>query len=119
MSYEVEYTDEFSAWWDGLSEGEQDEIDIKVGLLESLGPRLSRPHADTLNGSRHANMKELRADTAGSKLRICFAFDPRRMAILLIGGDKQGANQPRFYKALIEKADKLYDAHLRTLKEEE
>jgi hypothetical protein len=87
----------------------------KVELLKLLGPRLSRPHADTLNGSRHANMKELRADTKAEVLRIAFAFDPKRSAILLIGGNKKGVSKRLFYNRLISKADDLYDAHLKSL----
>jgi hypothetical protein len=78
--------------------------------------QLAATHADTLNGSKHANMKELRADTADQVLRIAFAFDPDRVGILLVAGDKGGVSQKRFYKQLIEKADKLFDAHLAKLK---
>jgi len=77
-----------------------------------VGPQLKRPHADTLDGSDYANMKELRANTAGSVLRAAFAFDPLRTAILLTGGDKSGISERRFYKQLIAKADKLYRLHL-------
>ncbi len=90
-----------------------------MNLLKLLGPQLSRPHADTLNGSKHANMKELRADTKDDVLRIAFAFDPSRSAILLVGGDKAGVSQRRFYKQLIAKADKRYHEHLAKLKEQE
>ena len=88
----------------------------KVELLKRLGPKLGRPHADTLNASKHANMKELRADTADKVLRVAFAFDPRRIGILLAAGDKSGVNHKRFYKQLIAKADALFDAHLSALK---
>ena len=97
-------------------EDAQAEIIAKVELLKVLGPALGRPHADTLNGSKHANMKELRANTRDSVMRIAFAFDPDRAAILLVGGDKSGVNQKRFYKQLIAKADQLYDAHLGAVK---
>ena len=96
----------------------QAEIIAKVNLLKVLGPQLRRPHADTLKGSRHANMKELRADTSDQVLRIAFAFDPARSAILLVGGNKAGTGQRRFYKQLIAKADALYDAHLAKLRKE-
>jgi hypothetical protein len=86
-----------------------------VELLKFLGPALGRPHADTLKGSKHANMKELRADTATQVLRIAFAFDPERAAILLVAGNKSGMNQKRFYKRLIASADALFDAHLAAL----
>ena len=84
--------------------------------MKLLGPQLGRPHADTLNGSKHANLKELRADTSAHILRIAFAFDPKRAAILLVGGDKCDVNQKRFYRQLIAKADALYDAHLAKLR---
>ena len=86
MAWEVEYTDEFGAWWEGLTDGEQEAITAAVAFLEERGPGLGRPLVDTVQGSRHPNMKELRPP-AGN-LRILFAFDPRRTAILLIGGDK-------------------------------
>jgi hypothetical protein len=104
----VATTDGFDGWFASLDHDGQ----AKVELLKLLGPRLSRPHADTLNGSRHANMKELRADTSHKVMRIVFAFDPNRAAILLVAGEKSGVNQKRFYKQLIAKADELYDAHL-------
>ena len=116
MVWEVEFTDEFEAWWNTLSEVEQDAIDVSVNLLQELGPHLPRPHADTLHGSRHANMKELRSQCQGRPLRTLFAFDPRRTAILLVGGDKTGDD--RFYERMIPLADGLYDEHLRQLREE-
>jgi hypothetical protein len=87
-----------------------------VELLKVFGPTLSRPHADTLKGSKHANMKELRANTADEVLRVAFAFDPQRTGILLVAGDKSGIGQKRFYRRLISKADELFDAHLAELK---
>jgi hypothetical protein len=112
----VETTDVFDEWFADLDEDAQAEIIAIVELLKLLGPRLGRPHADTLNGSRYANMKELRATTADKVLRIAFAFDPDRNGILPIGGDKSGVSKKRFYKQLIEKADQLYAAHLAALK---
>ena len=85
-------------------------------ILKQLGPALPRPHADTLKGSKHSNLKELRANTPNHVLRIAFAFDPARAGILLIGGDKSGMSQSLFYKRLIAKADRLYDEHLAQLK---
>jgi len=82
-------------------------------LLRAMGPLLKRPHADTLNGSRYANMKELRGKTSGSVLRIAFAFDPLKTGILLIGGSKTGVNERMFYKQLIAKADRLYERHVK------
>ena len=114
--WEVEFTDEFEVWWYQLDADEQESIAAGVELLRELGPNLSRPHADTLNGSRHSNMKELRTQHQGRPLRTLFAFDPRRCAILLIGGDKTGNQQ--FYKQMIPIADRLYDEHLATLRKE-
>jgi hypothetical protein len=113
--WRVQTTSEFDGWFGDLQEDGQVEVIAKVELLKCLGPSLRRPHADTLNGSKHANMKELRADTANQVLRIAFAFDPNRAAILLVAGDKSGVNQRRFYRQLIAKADRLYDAHLAKL----
>jgi hypothetical protein len=110
--WSVATTKEFDDWFEELSEDGRVEVIAKVQLLKLFGPELRRPHADTLNGSKHANMKELRADTKDQVLRIAFAFDPARAAILLVGGDKSGVGQKRFYKRLIAKADALFDAHL-------
>src|SRR6266436_4004792 len=81
-------------------------------LLEQFGPRLGRPRVDALNGSRHANMKELRFSAADGEWRVAFAFDPKRRAILLVAGDKSGGSEKRFYRELIRKADDRFDAHL-------
>jgi hypothetical protein len=85
-------------------------------LLATFGPGLGRPHADTLKGSRHANMKELRFSAAGGVWRVAFAFDTRRQAILLVAGDKAGVSERRFYQRLIATADKRYTAHLERLR---
>jgi hypothetical protein len=114
--WRVATTDDFDEWFADLSDNAQTEIIAKVELLKLLGPTLGRPHADTLNGSKHANMKELRADTAEQLLRVAFAFDPERVAILLVAGNKAGIGQKRFYKRLIAKADELFNAHLAKLK---
>ncbi len=114
--WEVEFTDEFGVWWAGLTEVEQDAVAASVTVLRQLGPGLSRPHADTIKGSRHVNMKELRTQCQGRPIRTFFAFDPRRSAILLIGGDKTG--NARFYEEMVPLADRLYDDHLRQLAEE-
>jgi hypothetical protein len=87
-------------------------------LLQQFGPQLGRPRADTLNGSRHANMKELRFDAADGVWRVAFAFDPNRNAILLVSGDKSGGSEKRFYRQLIGKADVRFDAHLARAKKE-
>lgn len=114
--WEVEFTDEFEQWWHGLDEEEQVSLAASVTLLEQLGPGLPRPHADTVNGSAYSNMKELRTQHQGRPLRTFFAFDPRRKAILLIGGDKTGDD--RFYDRMIPEADRLYEEHLQELKDE-
>ena len=116
MVWEVEDTDEFTEWWEQLTESEQADLDASIRLLEDYGPNLGRPNADTLEGSRHFNMKELRTQSGGRPLRTFFAFDPRRKAILLIGGDKSG--DKRFYKRMIPEADRLYDEHLAELRRE-
>lgn len=115
-TWQVEYTDEFGEWWEALSPAEQASLEAGIRLLEQFGPHLSRPYADTLKGSRHANMKELRTSSRGRPLRTLFAFDPRRCAILLIGGDKTG--DERFYERMIPLADRLYDAYLDELRKE-
>ncbi|HXU20663.1 MAG TPA: type II toxin-antitoxin system RelE/ParE family toxin [Verrucomicrobiae bacterium] len=115
MEWLVEYTDEFGAWWDGLTDMEQRSVDSSVGLLRKSGPALGRPHADTVKGSRHANMKELRIQHGGRPYRVLYAFDPRRCAILLLGGEKTG--KARWYREFVPKADAIYDEHLRALGE--
>jgi len=111
--WEVEFTDEFEMWWHSLSVDEQQHIAASVELLQEHGPGLGRPVADTITSSRHPNMKELRAGTT----RTLFAFDPRRNAILLLGGDKSGRWQV-WYQRAVPKADDLYDEHLNMLKNE-
>ncbi len=111
----VATTDEFDEWFTELPEQAREEVFAKMELLKLFGPGLRRPHADTLNGSKHANMRELRADTSDAVMRIAFAFDPTRTAILLCAGDKIGVSQRTFYRKLIERADRLYDAHVAAL----
>lgn len=93
----------------------QDELLARARLLAKLGPTLGRPLVDTLAGSRHANMKELRFDADGGVWRVAFAFDPERAAILLVAGDKGGVSPKRFYRALIDRADRRFTEHLNTL----
>ena len=116
MEWEVEYTDEFEAWWNDLTETEQDDIDQKVRLLQLRGPSLPRPHSDSVRSSRFPNMKELRIQHAGRPYRVLYAFDPRRTVILLIGGDKTGND--RWYEEFVPVADRLYEGHLRALSKE-
>ncbi len=114
MAWVVTTHDEFDSEFDSLPVPVQEQLLAMLVLLRATGPRLGRPHADTLSGSRHANMKELRFDADGGAWRVAFAFDPRRQAIILIAGDKSGVAQKRFYSALIAKADRRYDDHLAT-----
>ncbi len=115
MSWTVLFHDAFASEFQGLDEALQDELLAHAKLLGEFGPNLGRPTVDGLNGSKHANMKELRFDGGWGVWRIAFAFDPKRQAILLVGGDKGGADQRRFYKRLIAEADKRFDEHLAEL----
>jgi hypothetical protein len=115
LFWEVEHTDEFEEWWNELTEEEQDAIDVAVGQLEEKGPVLGRPLVDQIKSSKHKNMKEL--IPPASDIRILFAFDPRRMAILLIGGNKAG-QWVKWYLEFVPKADELLDEHLEILKKE-
>jgi DNA-binding XRE family transcriptional regulator len=114
VEWKVEFTEEFSHWWDSLTEDEQVDVNAKVISLQKIGPSLPRAHADLIHSSRHPNMKELRVQHSGRPYRVLFAFDPRRCAILLIGCDKTGND--RWYKEFVPKADAPYGRHLETLK---
>lgn len=116
MSWAVIFHDDFDGEFSLLADELQDEVLAHAKVLAQFGPHLGRPMVDTLNASRHTNMKELRFDWQGGVWRLAFAFDPNRQAILLVGGDKVGADQRRFYKRLIAIADDRYDAHLAALK---
>ncbi len=116
MTWEVEYTDELGAWWADLSEAEQESINYSVLLLADRGPNLGFPHSSGIETSKHAHMRELRVQHEGRPYRVLYAFDPRRSAILLIGGDKTG--DVRWYETQVPVADRLYDTHLDTLKKE-
>ena len=113
MNWEIEYTNQFGKWWDTHSAEEQESIAVSVGLLETLGPNLPRPHSDTIKGSKFNNMKELRTQHAGQPYRTLYAFDPKRTAILLIGGNKSG--NKNWYKANVPIADQLFAQHLKKL----
>ena len=114
--WEIEYTDEFGDWWHGLTAAEQVSVDASVRLLEARGPQLGHPHSCGIARSKHAHMRELRVQHRGRPYRVLYAFDPRRTAILLIGGDKTGND--RWYEAYVPVADRLYDEHLAVLKKE-
>ena len=113
MAWEIEFTDEFETWWDSLNEAEQEDVRASVSLLRERGPNLGRPHVDLIAASRYSNMKELRTQHAGRPYRTLFAFDPRQVAILLIGGDKTG--NARWYEELVPRADKIYARHLKEI----
>lgn len=113
MAWEVEYTDDFGRWWDTLTEGEQKAIAKIVGLLEAKGPNLPFPFSSGIEGSRLGHLRELRVQYQGRPYRILYAFDPRRVALLLIGGDKTG--KARWYEQMVPVAERLYEAHLREI----
>lgn len=115
MTWTVLFHDAFDVEFEGLVEELQDELLAHARLLAEFGPNLGRPTVDTLKGSCHANMKELRFSWNGQVWRVAFAFDPQRQAILLVGGDKGGADQRRFYKRLLKVAHARYDDHLGAL----
>lgn len=116
MTWEVEYTDEFGEWYGALDEGAQDKLAASVDLLELIGPKLGYPHTSHIEGSRHSRMRELRVQHKGEPYRVLYAFDPRRTAILLLGGCKVGND--RWYQQYVPRADDLYDEHLETLRGE-
>ena len=116
MKWEVEFTNEFGGWWEGLTEAEQESVRASVKLLENFGPELPFPHSSGITTSRHRNMRELRIQHAGRPYRVLYAFDPRRCAILLIGGEKAGKD--RWYEEYVPIADRLYDEHLEALRKE-
>ncbi len=114
--WDVEYTDELAEWWGDLTESEQESIDSSVRLLEEKRPNLGFPHSSGIEGSKHSHMRELRVQHEGRPYRILYAFDPRRSAILLLGGDKTGDD--RWYDVHVPIADELYDTHIETLEKE-
>ncbi|OIN91430.1 MAG: addiction module toxin RelE [Comamonadaceae bacterium CG1_02_60_18] len=116
MTWDVEYTDEFGDWWSSLTQNEQVSLDASVRLLEARGPALGYPHSSGIQGSKHGHMRELRTQHGGRPFRTLYAFDPRRTAILLIGGDKTGDD--RWYDVNVPMADRLYDQHLVQLQRE-
>jgi hypothetical protein len=116
VSWIVEISDQFKPEFFSLQEEVQTEIPALARLLQQFGPQLGRPRVDTLKGSRHANMKELRFSAADGEWRVAFAFDPKRKALLLVAGNKSGGSEKRFYRDLLRKADECFDAHLDWLK---
>jgi hypothetical protein len=116
VPYEVNFTDEFGTWWEGLTTEQQEDIAARVELLEHHGPSLGRPMVDRVSSSTFHNMKELRCSSGGA-LRVLFAFDPRQEAILLVGGDKMG-NWDNWYRQAVPRADELYAEYLEELQRE-
>ncbi len=115
MDGQVQIAEEFEPEFFALQPEVQDAIPTMARLLRRFGPQLGRPQVDTLNGSRHATMKEMRARAAGGEWRVTFAFDPVRRAMLLVAGDKSGGSGRRFYRELIRNADGRFDRHLARL----
>lgn len=113
MAWEVEVSDEFRDWYESLAEEECGSVNDVVEALAELGPALGRPQVDTLRGSRYPNMKELRVQHQGRPYRILFAFDPRRCAYRILGGDKTG--DARWYEDAIRRADLIYAQHLKEI----
>ena len=113
MTWEVEYTDEFERWWNTLDGDEQETVDAYVRLLEARGPHLPFPYSSGMESSRHTGMRELRIQHRGQPYRTLYAFDPRRTAVLLLGGNKAGND--RWYEEFVPRADALYDQHLEEL----
>ena len=119
MGWSVDFHPKFLAEYDELTEAVQDGLVAFLAPLREFGPALGRPDVDTLKDSNYANMKELRFRADGGVWRVAFAFDPQRNAILLVAGDKSGVSGPKFYKRLIDKADKRYKQHLEILESKE
>ncbi len=116
MTWDVVFHDAFEAEFFAFEPSTQDALLAVAKLLADCGPQLGRPHADTLKGSKHSNMKELRFEASDGEWRAAFAFDAERKAIVLVAGDKAGRSQKRFYKQLIAKADSRFSAHVESLK---
>lgn len=110
--WSVETTDVFDSWFEVQAEALREDVLAAMVILSEYGPQLSRPFADTVNGSAFSNMKELRIQHQGNPIRAFFAFDPSRCAIVLCAGDKTGLNERRFYKEMIKLADAEYRKHL-------
>lgn len=116
MATEVEYTEDFEQWYLTLDEAAQDSIDVLVELLQEKGVNLRSPYSSDIKGSLHGNMRELRVQHKGQPYRILYCFDPRRIAVLLLGGNKKGNDS--WYDENVPKADRLYDELLKELKDE-
>ncbi len=113
--WSIETTDTFDGWFDSLDDTDRANVLASMMVLRERGPMLSRPYADTVNGSSYSNMKELRVQSKGDPIRAFFAFDPRRKGILLCAGNKTG-DEKRFYEVMLPIADREFTAHLDKLK---
>ena len=107
---EIVYTDDFEVWWDGIAEGQQDDVAVVVGLLAERGVALGHPYSSAINGSDLGALRELRIQSGGHPLRVLYIFDPKRQAVLLVGGDKTG--NARFYEQMTPKAERAYEQYL-------
>ncbi len=116
-AWTVQFEEDFEQELEALPPEVQDRLFAKATLLEEFGPELGRPHVDTLQGSQYPNMKELRFNAADGVWRVAFAFDLQRQAIILVAGDKSGVSQKRFYKQLIQIADRRFTNHLKPKQE--
>lgn len=116
MVWTIDFHPDFLAEADGFSQEVKMALQVEIEILEAIGPQLGRPQVDTLKGSKFGNMKELRFSAEEGVWRVAFAFDPERTAILLVGGDKKGKNQKKFYEKLIKIADRRLAQHLEKLK---
>jgi len=117
VAWEVEVTDEFKAWWNGLTEAEHISVERGVLLLEERGVYLPFPYSSGVKGSRHSAMRELRVQYQGHPYRVLYIFDPRRVALLLLGGDK--TSDDRWYEKNVPLADQIYDNYLAEIEEED
>ncbi len=118
MNWEIAVVPDFRSELNELPLAVREKLFAYANLLRIRGPALGRPYADTMNGSRHPNMKELRFNADDGVWRVAFAFDPERRAIFLVAGDKSGSSERRFYRNLIAKADDRFDKYLDHLREE-
>ena len=114
MAWSLEVTVQFDEWWNILDDGARESVNAALVMLEELGPRLPFPYSSAIHGARHGALRELRIQHRGRPLRVLYAFDPRRVAILLLGDDKRGSK--RWYRMAVPRAERLFDQHLENLK---
>ena len=116
--WNVDFSDEYNAWFDTLDDECKEAVFERVILLQKFGPQLPRPYADTLKGSKHKNLKELRSQTKKHVLRVAYYFDSVRNGFLLTGGDKKGKNQEKFYRDLITESEIIIEKHEQEIENE-